>query len=288
MTTMQRLATHGISRFMQLVSETTIPQSWREPILRKFGDAYGVDWAEVPDQLSNYKKFADFFSRGLPDGARQTETGKKTITSPVDGAVHSVVEISDGQMFQIKGQHYSATDFLGPYGGEAKDYEGGTAITIYLRPKDYHHVHAPIDCTVTDGCVVPGTLWPVNPWANKNVRKLYSKNERVGMRLLPKLTHPDGPNSTEAGGATAANSIWYFMVGALCVGGIETVFCYRPKNSWHGPIREGLTRKSGDELGQFLFGSTVVMLWPKSLDATFDVDVGDELRLGQAIGTMNP
>jgi phosphatidylserine decarboxylase len=246
----------------------------REPVLRSLGNRFGVNWAEMPHAVGEFESWQAFFTRGLPAGARPVDASADAIVSPADGAVHSVVTIEQGQLFQIKGRHYTLHEFLGPWSARAAQLEGGTAVTIYLRPRDYHHVHAPVDGAVTDGCVIPGTLWPVNPWANRSVEDLYNRNERVGMRIA---INQNGVQNVP---------YYYFMVGALCVGGIETVFCHRPTQAWEGPLGSPLSKTRGEELGQFLFGSTVIMLYPREARVSFQVDVGQEVRLGQRIGTL--
>jgi phosphatidylserine decarboxylase len=82
------------------------------------------------------------------------------------------------------------------------------------------------------------------------------------------------------------------LVGATIVGSMATV--------WHGvvnPPRSGTSREwsyaerdlrleQGAEMGRFLLGSTVVMLWPK-LALRFNPDwrPGAAVRLGQAMGS---
>lgn len=269
-----RAVTHTVSRGAQFLAETRMAPALRGPILRTLGNRFGVNWAEMPQPVTEFESWQAFFTRGLPPGARSIDPSPEALTSPCDGAVHSVVPIERGELFQIKGRTYTLPDFLGPWAQRATELEGGTAVTIYLRPKDYHHVHAPVDGAVTEGCVIPGTLWPVNPWANRSVAQLYNRNERVGMRIV---VNQNGVRDVP---------YYYFMVGALCVGGIETVFCHRPVQAWHGPLGSAMGKKRGEELGQFLFGSTVIMLFPKAAQVQFDVSVGQEVRLGQRIGTV--
>ena len=269
-----RALTHFVSRGAQFLAETRMAPGLREPLLRALGNRFGVDWSQMPQALDQFESWQAFFTRGLPPGARTVDSAPEALVSPCDGAVHSVVTIEQGRLFQIKGRAYTLSDFLGPWYARAAELEGGTAATIYLRPKDYHHVHAPLDGAVTEGRVIPGTLWPVNPWANRTVGDLYNRNERVGMRIA---LNQNGVRDV---------SYYYFMVGALCVGGIETVFCHRPIQAWDGPLGTPIARAKGDELGQFLFGSTVIMLFPRAAQVEFHVTVGQELRMGQRIGTI--
>jgi len=83
------------------------------------------------------------------------------------------------------------------------------------------------------------------------------------------------------------------LVGATIVGSMATV--------WHGvvnPPRPGKIREwayadrrvefaQGDEMGRFLLGSTVVMLFPKGAVQQFNPEwvPGRAIRLGEAMGT---
>ena len=84
------------------------------------------------------------------------------------------------------------------------------------------------------------------------------------------------------------------LVGATIVGSMATV--------WHGvvnPPRPGRLRtwhyenehfsyKQGEEMGRFLLGSTVVLLFPKDLPMQFDAhwQPGGAVRLGQSMATL--
>jgi phosphatidylserine decarboxylase len=96
-------------------------------------------------------------------------------------------------------------------------------------------------------------LFSVNPVTARGVPGLFARNERV----VCVFESPNGP-------------FVLVLVGATIVGSMATV--------WHGvinPPRGGVVRewtyvdqnisfKQGDEMGRFLLGSTVVMLFPKA------------------------
>ena len=83
------------------------------------------------------------------------------------------------------------------------------------------------------------------------------------------------------------------LVGATIVGSMATV--------WHGPVnppRPGKVREwrygdlpislqAGEEMGRFLLGSTVVLLFPKD-QLGFDPAwaAGGAVRMGQSMGTL--
>eukprot|EP01034_Spumella_vulgaris_P011795 gene11795-15008_t len=99
---------------------------------------------------------------------------------------------------------------------------------------------------------VPGDLFSVNPTTARGVPGLFARNERVVCFF-----------------ESAQGPFVLVLVGATIVGSMATV--------WHGqvnPPRTGTLRQwdyakgqvslqQGEEMGRFLLGSTVVMLFPR-------------------------
>ena len=205
--------------------------------------------AAQPD-LAAYPRFNDFFTRALRDGARPL--ARADLVCPVDGAVSQHGAIDEDQIFQAKGHHYTTTALLGGDAASAAPFEGGHFATIYLSPRDYHRIHMPCDGRLTRMVHVPGELFSVNPTTARGVPGLFARNERV-------VCFFEGLNGPFV----------MVLVGATIVGSMATV--------WHGvvnPPRPGRLRewhygdvpialRQGDEMGRFLLGSTVVMLFPR-------------------------
>ena len=220
-------------------------------IIRRFVAKYQVNMAEALDSdIASYPTFNAFFTRALKPGARPLADAD--LVCPVDGAISQFGHIDKDQIFQAKGHHYSTTAVLGGNAALAAQFEGGHFATIYLSPKDYHRIHMPCDGVLTRMVYVPGELFSVNPTTARGVPGLFARNERVVCLF-------DGPQGTFA----------LILVGATIVGSMAT--------PWHGvinPPRSGTVRewtypagqvslKQGDEMGRFLLGSTVVLLFPK-------------------------
>jgi phosphatidylserine decarboxylase len=221
-------------------------------IIRWFVQRYGVDMSEAlnPD-VTSYRSFNEFFTRPLKPGARPLAVAD--LICPVDGAVSQFGDITQGRIFQAKGHDYSATALLGGDAALARTFEGGSFATLYLSPKDYHRIHMPCDGRLVRMVHVPGELFSVNPVTARGVPGLFARNERV----VCLFEGPHGP--------------WVLvLVGATIVGSMATV--------WHGvvnPPRPGQVRewtyrdgapvelRQGQEMGRFLLGSTVVMLFPQ-------------------------
>jgi len=120
---------------------------------------------------------------------------------------------------------------------------------------------------------VPGDLFSVNPTTARGVPGLFARNERV----VCVFEGARGP-------------FVLVLVGATIVGSMATV--------WHGVVNpprvarvrewqyadEPVQLKQGDEMGRFLLGSTVVMLFPKGR-LRFNPQWAPEraIRLGEAM-----
>lgn len=212
---------------------------------------YDVNMAEAanPDTTS-YASYNEFFTRALRTEVRPLAAAD--YVSPVDGAISQLGDITHDQIFQAKGHHYSTTALVGGDSELAAQFDNGHFATLYLSPKDYHRVHMPCDGQLMRMIYVPGDLYSVNPVTARGVPGLFARNERV----VCVFESGRGP-------------FVLVLVGATIVGSMATV--------WHGvvnPPRTGDVRewryngqhivlKKGEEMGRFLLGSTVVMLFPK-------------------------
>jgi phosphatidylserine decarboxylase len=245
-------------------------------LVRWFVRKYGVDMseAEVSD-IASYASFNDFFTRALKPGARPLASAD--LICPVDGTISQFGRIEQDQILQAKGHRYSTTALVGGDAELAKRYHDGSFATLYLSPKDYHRIHMPCDGTLTRMIHVPGALFSVNPVTARGVPGLFARNERVVCVFdSPKL-----------------GSFVLTLVGATIVGSMATV--------WHGPVnasrvrrvREwhypdgGIVLKQGEEMGRFMLGSTVVLLFPQG-DLRFNPEwaAGRPIRLGEPMANL--
>jgi phosphatidylserine decarboxylase len=241
-------------------------------LIRWFIGRYGVNMAEAaqPDPAA-YASFNEFFTRALKPGVRPLADAP--LICPVDGAISQFGAIHEGRIFQAKGHDYTATALLGGDAGLAAHFHGGHFATLYLSPKDYHRIHMPCAGRLLRMIHVPGELFSVNPATARGVPGLFARNERV----VCVFDAEHGP--------------WVMvLVGATIVGSMATV--------WHGvvnPPRPGGLREwayqdqaialpRGAEMGRFLLGSTVVMLFPAGpLRFNAEWAPGGAIRMGQAM-----
>ena len=219
-------------------------------IIRWFVGKYGVDMTEAanPD-VGSYASFNEFFTRALKPGARPI--AEADLVCPVDGAISQFGAIDRDQIFQAKGHSYSTTALVGGDATLAAQFQDGHFATIYLSPRDYHRIHMPCDGRLLRMVYVPGELFSVNPVTARGVPGLFARNERV----VCVFDSPLGP-------------FVLTLVGATIVGSMATVW-QGVINPPRGPVREwryedqDIRLKQGDEMGRFLLGSTVVLLFPK-------------------------
>jgi phosphatidylserine decarboxylase len=218
-----------------------------------FVQRYQVNMSEAanPD-IASYASFNDFFTRALKDGARPLASAE--LMCPVDGAISQFGVIKGKQIFQAKGHDYSSTALLGGDTALAACFDDGSFATLYLSPKDYHRIHMPCSGRLQRMIYVPGELFSVNPTTARGVPGLFARNERV----VCIFESTRGPFAL-------------VLVGATIVGSMATV--------WHGVVNaergselrewryddQAVDLQQGAEMGRFLLGSTVVLLFPKGV-----------------------
>jgi phosphatidylserine decarboxylase len=218
-----------------------------------FAGRYGVNMAEAanPD-LSSYASFNDFFTRPLKAGARPLADAD--LICPVDGAISVVGALDGDRLVQAKGHSYTTTALVGGDAQLARRFTGGSFATIYLSPRDYHRIHMPCAGRLVRMIHVPGDLFSVNPATVAGVPGLFARNERV----VCLFEGDKGPFVMVLVGATIVGSmatVWHGVVNPPRPGNIR---------SWDFPAdgTSAVHLAKGAEMGRFLLGSTVVMLFP--------------------------
>ena len=246
-------------------------------LIRWFVGRYKVNMTEAANSdIRSYATFNDFFTRALRSDARPLADA--AFICPVDGAISQFGPIENDQLFQAKGHSYSTTALVGGDHDLAAQFQDGSFATLYLSPKDYHRIHMPCDGRLTRMIYVPGDLFSVNPVTARGVPGLFARNERV----VCVFESGHGP-------------FVLTLVGATIVGSMATL--------WHGvvnPPRPGTLREwayqdqrielaQGAEMGRFLLGSTVVMLFPAGPLAFNPAwQPGGAIRMGQGMASFAP
>ena len=262
------------------IADVPIPRRLRRPVLRAFARSFGIDASEALGGLDDYATLNAFFVRRLRPGSRSWPGEKEDLASPVDGIIGQVGIVQAGRAIQAKGRSYTAADLLASE-EESVRYEGGFFLTLYLAPRHYHRIHAPLSGTIALARHVPGRLLPVNAASVAHIDDLLPRNERV-------ICFSDG----------ALGRLALVAIGAYNVGRISVAF----DEEWSGGgRRRWITNRTkrppaerryappvaverGEELMAFHLGSTVVMLLePGRVELSRTVTAGAEVRLGSPL-----
>ena len=244
-------------------------------LIRWFVGKYDVNMDEAanPD-IASYHSFNEFFTRALKPGARPLANAD--FVCPVDGRISQFGDIEDDQIFQAKGHKFTTTALVGGDTSLAAQFRHGHFANLYLSPRDYHRIHMPCDGKLTRMIYVPGELFSVNPTTARGIPGLFARNERVVCVF-----------------DTAQGPFVMTLVGATIVGSMATV--------WHGVVNpprqpsicewtyadQNIVLKKGEELGRFLLGSTVVMLFPaNTLSFNKDWQPAGPVRLGEVMANL--
>ena len=244
-------------------------------LIRWFVGRYGVNMGEAQNSdLASYASFNEFFTRPLRAGVRPLAAAD--YICPVDGRISQFGAIHEDQIYQAKGHNFTTTALVGGDRQLAAQFQHGSFANLYLSPKDYHRIHMPCDGRLTRMIYIPGELFSVNPTTARGIPGLFARNERVVCVF-----------DTQAGPFVMT------LVGATIVGSMATV--------WHGVVNppraakicewqyqeQNITLKKGEELGRFLLGSTVVMLFPKdTLAFNPQWQPAGDIRLGEMMADV--
>lgn len=239
--------------------------------IRLFARVYDVDLSEAIVPEAGFRSFDQFFTRRLRPGARPLDQDERALLSPADGRLEDAGEIDASLRLQIKGRDYSVAELLGS-ADQADAYAGGRHFVVYLSPRDYHRVHAPVSGPVRLMRYVPGTLFPVNSIGTEFVHDLFARNERV---VVSQQSERYGLVTT-------------IMVGAIGVGRIGLSFDPLETNgggaaSCRDYGESGTCLERGAELGVFHLGSTAIVLCPAAARMEPMVPIGAPTIMGQAL-----
>jgi len=258
------LPQHALSRFLGAFAASR-SKLVKRPLIDAFKAVYRIDMAEFQgDRADDFASFNDFFTRSLLPGTRPLPDDPALIVSPADGTISQAGAIRDGQLMQAKGREYPLAQLVGDDALAAR-LAGGSFVTVYLAPHNYHRVHAPCAARLLGTTEIPGRLFSVNSVTDRHVSRLFLRNERLVMHL-----------------SASFGECALVMVGAMIVASIRVV--------WPGPVSpyrkrtsrapQGVSFERGAEVGAFLLGSTVIALLPPGVELVPGVTAGAEVRLG--------
>ncbi|MFO0681864.1 MAG: archaetidylserine decarboxylase [Sandaracinus sp.] len=270
--TLRLLPRKRLSRAIGKVAARTQRPALLEKAIGWYVRAYDVDLSECVIPEGGFRTFNEFFTRPLKEGARPLDPDPAAVLSPADGKIEDCGDIDARGSFRIKGKPYTLEELLGSQ-SEAARLAGGRFVVVYLSPRDYHRVHAPVGGEVVRARHLGGTLFPVNRIGVDHVPGLFAKNERVVI----------------VQDAVGLGEVVTVLVGALVVGGIGLSFdagLVTRAGRAGGETRYAAPRPSrarGEELGWFELGSTAIVFLPPSPPTELVVTPGTVIQMGRAI-----
>ena len=238
-------------------------------LIQDFVKKYPVNMQEAlePNPLA-YENFNAFFTRHLRPDARKIASNR--MVSPADGFISQGGKLLKDKLLQAKGIYYTVEQLLASP-DEAKKYEDGDFLTIYLSPKDYHRIHMPLAAKLVKQTYVPGTLFSVQPFTTEYIPGLFTRNERLVLHFETDF----GPMAL-------------VMVGATIVGCMGTTWDgdLSRQNKIHEKIFSSpISLEKAQELGYFKLGSTVIMVFPKQAKILWQnkLTSGSPIQMGQVL-----
>jgi phosphatidylserine decarboxylase len=236
-----------IGRALGRLADSRWPAPVGRAVVGLYSRVYDVSLGDClpAGATASWPSFDAFFTRRLRDGARVIDRDPRAILSPADGRIESMARIDEGGTFVVKGRPYAVDELVGD-AREARRFVGGAGFVVYLSPRDYHRVHAPVSGQIRRIQSMPGDYFPVNAIGMRHVPNLFCRNRRVAIEI-------------DADGGLGRVTV--IMVVAMIVGRITTIGSDAHDvpfgvHTFDPPLKVA----RGDELGVFHLGSTAVVL----------------------------
>ena len=264
------LPTRLLSRLFGYCVRIPLPAFIMNMFIGWYSKKFNVSLDEAFIPPGGFKNFNEFFTRNLKRGMRSVEPHPLALVSPVDATVSAYGAINAGQVLQAKGINYDVASLLP---GEMQSrFVGGSFITLYLSPGDYHRIHSPVSGTIVGYQYDPGKLYTVQDWLVKILPGLFTVNERITSYIQ-----------------TAFGLVAVCKVGAMNVGRISLSYAPVHTNRWCAKpyfvrFDEGKHIKisKGDELGIFHLGSTVIIATEKPCRFLKDLE-NKKVKMGEVL-----
>lgn len=244
-----------LSKYFGKFAETEFPSPIQKIINSSYVKLLKINLSEFKDS-DHYYSLQQIFTRNLSE-RRYFSEDPKAVIAPVDSRITQFGRLNKNKLLQIKGMSFNVSDLLtlNVYPPNIRKILNGEYINFHLRPKDYHHYHAPCDLKVFQLIHIPGKLYPVKHFFLKTKKDLFVENERVVLECQTK-NH---------------KLIYLICIGATLVGKIHIAFepgLITNTDSKKIKVVKYVKPKEickGDDFGYFKMGSTVVVLFQKNL-----------------------
>jgi phosphatidylserine decarboxylase len=270
--------TYATAQFLRVLPRARIGRalgrladhSWSPPVGRAVVGLYSHMYDVHLDECVHrgpWPSFDAFFTRRLREGARQVSRDPRCVLSPADGRVESMGRVGREGTFVVKGRPYRVAELVGD-AAEAEQFIGGAGFVVYLSPRDYHRVHAPVGGSIARIRSMPGDYFPVNAIGTRHVPKLFCRNRRVAIEI----------DSDEGLGRVTVVMVAAMIVGRITTVGVDDRDVPLGDHSFDPPLRV----PRGAEIGVFHLGSTAVVFVEERAADQWLVGEGP-VRYGQAL-----
>jgi phosphatidylserine decarboxylase len=178
----------------------------------------------------------------------------------------------------------SATDRSGEIPRLSEDHKL-FFLVVYLAPGDYHRFHSPATWVVERRRHFTGDLFSVSPYIANRLKNLFVLNERVA--LLGRWKY--GFFSMVPVGATNVGSIRINFDETLRTNTNDGDSKKEPHSFSEAvyssaSLLRGQPLLTGEEMGGFRLGSTIVMVFEAPKDWQFTVKAGETIKVGESLG----
>jgi phosphatidylserine decarboxylase len=262
------------SSLLGWLARRPVPRAVRREFFTRYAELFAIDLDEIEHPLESYETIDAFFTRRLRPGARPIDGAENVAVSPVDGELVAQGVLAGDRLLQVKGCEYELGALLGG-DPEASRFVDGTFATLYLAPRDYHRIHTPVAGGVIGARHIVGELFPVNARAVRDIRGLYTLNERV-------ITYVDGG----AFGLLGLVKVAACGVGHITLSYDEHVHSHAPRCFGRRDYTPARPVGKGEEIAIFHLGSTVIVLFEPGRIALEPVVAGAHLRCGVPLARL--
>ncbi|KAB2569058.1 Phosphatidylserine decarboxylase proenzyme 2 [Lasiodiplodia theobromae] len=222
-----------------------------------------------PSDINAYETFEDFFTRAHAPGSRPiTEPGNNSSAVCVaDARLVTYSSVEETRRLWIKGADFSISQLVMDNQLGAR-FNGAAVASFRLSPQDYHRYHSPVSGTIKLFRSMPGDYYDVDPWALQSNVDILTRNARDYVLI-----------ETQGFG-----DVLFIAIGAADVGTVKI------HDEWQKP---GSLITKGDELGQFQFGGSSIIVAFKPGKIAFDEDLLSfskqqimvDVEVGMSLGT---
>mmetsp|Transcript_16586 Transcript_16586/g.20341 ORF Transcript_16586/g.20341 Transcript_16586/m.20341 type:complete len:278 (-) Transcript_16586:183-1016(-) len=238
-----------ISRLLGWILTTYLLRPYNEKV---WASNQGVCYKKL---IKNYPNLLAYFTRDatIDNNIMKLLFNINAILSPVEGTIVDNGVISNDNTAAVLNGKFNINKMLDEdiFNNNFNEYP---YTVIFLSPTDIHNVYFPyLKGTVLDIKFIYGKYLLTNPYAIQYSSKVYQKNYRASFKF--KLDNDI--------------IVWICMISANLVGVIQS------------PLKIGDKVKFGDKVGNFLLGSTVVLI-------TNDKSIKWQRKRGDKLDIMTP